>query len=57
MVWKKTDISHMKVFGCVAYAHVPNTERKKLDKKASSSWDMQRMQKATDCGMRKKEKY
>lgn len=24
----------MKVFGCVAYAHVSDTERKKLDKKA-----------------------
>lgn len=31
---KKPDVSHMKVFGCVAYAHVPDTERKKLDKKA-----------------------
>lgn len=31
---KKPDMSHMKVFGCVAYAHVPDTERRKLDKKA-----------------------
>ena len=27
-------MSHMRVFGCVAYAHVPDTERGKLDKKA-----------------------
>ena len=26
-------VSHLKVFGCVAYAHVPDELRKKLDKK------------------------
>ena len=26
-------VSHLKVFGCVAYAHVPNELRKKLEKK------------------------
>ena len=26
-------VSHLKVFGCVAYAHVPNEMRRKLDKK------------------------
>ena len=26
-------VSHLKFFGCVAYAHVPNELRKKLDKK------------------------
>lgn len=31
---KKPNISHMRVFGCVAYAHVPEVERRKLDKKA-----------------------
>ena len=31
---KKPDVSHMKVFGCIAYAHVPDEERRKLDKKA-----------------------
>ena len=31
---KKPDLSHMRVFGCVAYAHVPEIERRKLDKKA-----------------------
>ena len=27
----KSNISHLKVFGCVAYAHVPNELRKKMD--------------------------
>ena len=31
---RKPDISHLKVFGCVAYAHIPDSVRKKLDKKA-----------------------
>ncbi len=31
---KQPNVSHMKVFGCVAYAHVPEAERRKLDKKA-----------------------
>ena len=31
---KKPDLSHMKVFGCVGYAHVPDELRKKLDMKA-----------------------
>lgn len=31
---KQPNVSHMKVFGCVAYLHVPDTERWKLDKKA-----------------------
>ena len=31
---RKPDISHLKVFGCVAYAHIPDSERRKLDKKA-----------------------
>ena len=30
----KPNISHLKVFGCAAYSHVPNTERRKLDEKA-----------------------
>ena len=25
---------HLKVFGCVAYAHIRDSERRKLDKKA-----------------------
>ena len=28
------DVSHFRVFGCMAYAHIPEVERTKLDKKA-----------------------
>ena len=31
---KKPDLSHMKVFGCIAYVHVPNELQTKLDPKA-----------------------
>ena len=31
---KKPNISHLLLFGCVAYAYVPDCERQKLDKKA-----------------------
>ena len=31
---KKPDISHLKVFGCVSYVHVPDSQRRKLDAKA-----------------------
>ena len=35
-VWsgRKPNISHLKVFGCMAYAHIPDSQRNKLDKKA-----------------------
>jgi hypothetical protein len=29
----KHNVAHLKVFGCVAYAHVPDELRKKLDNK------------------------
>ena len=29
-------VSHLKVFGCVGYAHVPDEVRKKLDKKGQN---------------------
>ena len=32
---KKPDVTHLKVFGCIAYAHVPDVQRRKLDKKAN----------------------
>jgi hypothetical protein len=31
---KKPDVSHLKVFGCIAYVHVPDEMRSKLDLKA-----------------------
>lgn len=35
---KKPEMSHMRVFSCVAYAHVPDIERRKPDKKAGASF-------------------
>ena len=31
---RKADVGHLSVFGCMAYAHVPDSERRKLDKKS-----------------------
>jgi len=31
---KKLDVSHLSVFGCIAYVHVPDEKRSKLDPKA-----------------------
>ena len=33
---EKPDVSHLKVFGCNVFVHVPNSKRKKLDKKSIS---------------------
>ena len=30
----KANLSYLKVFGCVAYAHIPDCQRSKLDKNA-----------------------
>ena len=30
----KPDVKHLRVFGCICYAHIPKDERKKLDSKA-----------------------
>ena len=32
---KRPDISHLRVFGCAAYAHIPAEHRRKLDSKAT----------------------
>ncbi|TPX35143.1 hypothetical protein SmJEL517_g02365 [Synchytrium microbalum] len=32
---KKPDVSHVRVFGCVAFRHIPGELRKKLDKRAA----------------------
>ena len=29
---RKPDLSHLKTFGCIAYAYIPDAQRKKLDK-------------------------
>ena len=31
---EKPTVAHLKVFGCTAYAHIPDVQRKKLDKKS-----------------------
>jgi hypothetical protein len=31
---KKPDVSHLRVFGCIVYVHVPKEKRSKLDPKA-----------------------
>lgn len=31
---RKPNMSHMCLFGCLAYAHIPDGDRRKLDKKA-----------------------
>ena len=31
---EKPQVDHLKVFGCICYAHIPKDERKKLDSKA-----------------------
>ena len=31
---RKPNLGHLKVFGCMAYAHIPDVHRQKLDKKA-----------------------
>ncbi|GJY29740.1 retrovirus-related pol polyprotein from transposon TNT 1-94 [Tanacetum coccineum] len=37
---KKLDVSHFRVFGCIAYARVPDQKRKKLDDKDNVwQWD------------------
>jgi hypothetical protein len=31
---KKPDVSHLRIFGCVTFTHVPNEERTKLESKS-----------------------
>jgi hypothetical protein len=33
-IGKKPNVSHLRVFGCIAYVHVPDEKRSKLDPKA-----------------------
>ena len=32
--WRKSNLSHLKIFGCVCYVHVPDELRTKLDSKS-----------------------
>ena len=29
---RKPDVNHLRVFGCIAYAHIPDSQGRKLDK-------------------------
>ena len=31
---RKPDVKHLRIFGCICYAHIPKDERKKLDSKS-----------------------
>ena len=35
--WERSQVSHFRVFGCAAYAHIPSDERRKLDSKSKKS--------------------
>jgi hypothetical protein len=35
---KKPDVSHLRVFGCIAYVHVLDEKRSKLDPKVYLHW-------------------
>ena len=56
---KKPNIGHLPVFGCVAYAYVPDCERQRLDKKARKLRFVGycKPPKATDCMMKTQEEY
>ena len=51
-VWTRKDVSysHLKVFGCKAFVHVPKEQRSKLD----SLLDMEMQNLATSYGIQKK---
>jgi hypothetical protein len=37
---KKPDVSHLRVFGCITYVHVPDEKRSKLDQKLRSVFSL-----------------
>ena len=43
-IWydRKPDLSHLRTFGCIAYAHIPDAQRKKLDDKSDVTLDEER---------------
>ena len=55
MVWSTPNVGHLKVFGCIAYAHIPDQQRQNLDKKLKSCdlLAMIRNPKVTDWSMTK----
>ncbi|KAA0052398.1 copia-type polyprotein [Cucumis melo var. makuwa] len=41
---RKPSIAHLRVFGCMAYAHIPDQKRSKLDDKSQNMFLLARMQ-------------
>ena len=37
-IGKRSNIMHLKVFGCIAYVHVPNQKRTKQDPKQKNAF-------------------
>jgi hypothetical protein len=35
-IGKKLNVSHLRVFGCITYAHVPDEKKSKLDPKVEN---------------------
>ncbi len=47
---KKPDVSHLRVFGCITYVHVPDEKRSKLDRKAKKCIFIGYSSKQKGCG-------
>ncbi len=46
---KRPDISHLKVFGCLVFIHVPDEKRRKLDPKAVEAMMVEYVEGSTSC--------
>ncbi len=46
---KKPDISHLRVFGCRVFVHVPDEKRRKLDPKAIEGMTVGYVEESTSC--------
>lgn len=46
---KRPDISHLKIFGCLVFIHVPDEKRKKLDPKAVEAMMVGYVEGSTSC--------
>lgn len=46
---KKPDISHLRVFGCLAFVPVSDEKRRKLDPKATKGMMMEYLEESTSC--------
>jgi hypothetical protein len=46
---RKPDISHLRVFGCRVFLHIPDDKRRKLDPKATEGMMMGYVEESTSC--------